>query len=53
LNPAAIARVLLAIHDGLDLQWSLDSGLDVEACREVVMALLRGRFALTDPQDTG
>lgn len=55
LDPKAIARVLLAMHDGLDLQWSLDPSLDVDACREVVMAFLEGRFGLTgaEPEDTG
>jgi len=42
LDPTAISRVMLAIHDGLDLQWALDRGLDVEDCREVFMALIRG-----------
>ena len=55
LDPRAVARVLLAIHDGLDVQWSFDPSLDVSACRAVVMALLQGRFALTDdePEDAG
>jgi len=48
LDPKAIARVLLAIHDGLDLQWSLDPNLDLDACRDVVMAFLRGGFSLGD-----
>jgi AcrR family transcriptional regulator len=46
LDPTAIARVLLAMHDGLDLQWSLDPTLDLDACRDVVMAFLAGDFSL-------
>lgn len=46
LDPRAVARVMLALHDGLDLQWSLDPSLDVDACRDVVMALLQGDFSL-------
>lgn len=48
LDPKAVARVLLAIHDGLDLQWALDPTLDSDACRDVVMAFLRGGFSLGD-----
>lgn len=44
LDPRAVARVTLAIHDGLDLQWSLDPSLDVERCQEVVLAMLQGSF---------
>lgn len=46
LDPRAVARVMLAIHDGLDLQWSLDPSLDIDACRDVVMAFLQGRLSL-------
>jgi len=55
LDPRAVARVMLALHDGLDLQWSLDPSLDVDACRDVVMALLQGDFSLRrgEPADTG
>jgi AcrR family transcriptional regulator len=48
LDPKAIARVLLAMHDGLDLQWSFDPNLDLDACRDVVMAFLGGGFSLND-----
>jgi AcrR family transcriptional regulator len=44
LDPRAVARVTLAIHDGLGVQWSLDRDLDIERCQEVVIAMLRGRF---------
>lgn len=45
LDPDAIERVMFAIHDGLDLQWALDPTIDVEKCREVVMAMFRGWFS--------
>jgi len=44
LDVHAIASVLLAVHDGLDVQWSLEKDLDVERCRDVVLALITGRF---------
>lgn len=44
LDPAAIAQVMMAIHDGLDVRWALDPSIDVEACRDVVLALIQGRF---------
>jgi AcrR family transcriptional regulator len=44
LDPRAVARVTLAIHDGLDVQWSLDRDLDVDRCQAVVLAMLVGRF---------
>ena len=55
LDPQAVARVMLALHDGLDLQWSLDPTLDIDACREVVMALLEGDISLRrdEPANTG
>ncbi len=52
LDPKAVARVLLAIHDGLDLQWSLDPTLDLDACRDVVMAFLQGGFSLREDEPT-
>jgi AcrR family transcriptional regulator len=54
LDARAVSRVMLAIHDGLDLQWSLDPSLDIDACRDVVMALLQGDLSLTsdEPADT-
>jgi len=55
IDPRSLARVMLAIHDGLDLQWSLDPKLDVDACRDVVMALLSGDLSLRSDEsaDTG
>jgi hypothetical protein len=44
LEPNAVGRVMQAIHDGLDLQWSLDSVIDTEECRKVVSALIFGTF---------
>jgi AcrR family transcriptional regulator len=45
LDPDAVERVMFAIHDGLDLQWALDPTLDIEKCREVVLAMFRGWFS--------
>ncbi len=39
LDPHAVARVLLAIHDGLLLQKTIDKDVDVEKCEEALMAL--------------
>jgi AcrR family transcriptional regulator len=44
LDPQAVALVMQAIHDGLDLRWALDPSIDVEACYDVVLAMVRGRF---------
>jgi AcrR family transcriptional regulator len=44
LDPKAVDEVFMAIHDGLDVRWALDPKLDVEACRDVVLALMKGRF---------
>lgn len=46
LDARAVARVFLAIHDGLDLQWTLDPGTDTDECRKVLMALIEGSFSL-------
>lgn len=40
IDAAALARVMVAIHDGLDTQWALDSEMDVEACRRAVSAVV-------------
>lgn len=45
LDLKAVAQVMQAIHDGLDLRWALDPSIDVEACYEVVLAMIRGRFS--------
>lgn len=42
LDPRAMARVMIAIHDGLNLQAVLDPEVDLEACREVSMAMTFG-----------
>ena len=42
LDPRAMARVMIAIHDGLNLQAALDPDVDLEACREVSMAMTFG-----------
>lgn len=44
LDPEAVVVVMQAIHDGLDLRWALDPDIDVEACSEVVLAMVQGRF---------
>lgn len=46
LDPKAITEVMMAIHDGMDLRWALDPTLDVEGCRDVVIALLKGQFRI-------
>jgi AcrR family transcriptional regulator len=45
LDLKAVAQVMQAIHDGLDLRWALDPSIDVEACYDVVLAMIRGRFS--------
>ncbi len=40
VDPSALARVMVAIHDGLDTQWALDPEVDVDACRRAVIALV-------------
>lgn len=49
LDPRAVGRVMQAIHDGLDLQWSHDDGIEVEECRKVVEALVMGGFWQGEP----
>lgn len=44
LDPIAVDHVFMAIHDGLDVRWAFDPEIDVEACRAVVLALMKGRF---------
>lgn len=44
LDPEAVDQVFMAIHDGLDVRWALDQDFDVNACRDVVLALMKGRF---------
>lgn len=51
LDPGAVVCVLSALHDGLDLRWSLDPDFDAGQCRKVVMAMLTGRFWRA-PEDT-
>ena len=46
LDTRAVARVFLAVHDGLDLQWTLDPKTDTDECWKVLMALIEGRFSL-------
>jgi AcrR family transcriptional regulator len=40
LNVEGLGRVMMAIHDGLDLQWALDPTLDLDACHEAVMQVI-------------
>lgn len=40
LDPRATARVMLAIHDGLTLQAVLDPDVDLDACREAMLAMI-------------
>jgi len=44
LDPEAVDQVFMAIHDGLDVRWALDQDIDVSAWRDVVLALMKGRF---------
>ena len=44
LDPKAVDQVFMAIHDGLDVRWALDHKVDVDACRDVVLALMKGHF---------
>ena len=44
IDPVAIATVGMAIHDGLDFRKVLDPSIDVEKCRDVVLAMIRGLF---------
>lgn len=44
LDPKAIALVMMALHDGLDLLWALHPRVDIEGCRDVVVAMVRGDF---------
>lgn len=50
LDPAAIGVVMQAIHDGLDLMWAHDPGLDVAGCRRVIEALALGSFWEGEPR---
>lgn len=51
LDPKAVAHVMQAIHDGLDLRWALDPSIDVEACSDVVLAMIQGRFSSGEGDD--
>lgn len=51
LDPKAVAGVMQAIHDGLDLRWALDPSTDVEACYDVVLAMIQGRFGPKEEDD--
>ena len=44
LDSRSVARVMLALHDGLDLQGVLDPGINLEKCREVTSAMFFGEF---------
>jgi len=44
LNLRAVTQVMQAIHDGLDLRWALEPSIDVEACYDVVLAMIQGHF---------
>lgn len=44
LDPEAVGRVLLAVHDGLNLQAVLDPEMDLARCNDVVLALFAGAF---------
>lgn len=44
LDPGAITQVMMAIHDGLDLRWALDPTIDIEGCRDVLIAMVKGHF---------
>jgi hypothetical protein len=34
------------------VRWALDPSIDIEACREVVLALMKGRFWV-EPEEEG
>lgn len=53
LDARAMARVMIAIHDGLNLQAALDPDVDLEACREVSMAMTFGHTAAVTPTGPG
>lgn len=42
LDPRAVARVMLAVYDGLSLQAVLDPEIDLEKCKEVMLAMAAG-----------
>jgi hypothetical protein len=44
LNADAIVTMMFAVYDGYRLQKAIDPGLDTEAYREVIEALLTGCF---------
>lgn len=44
VDARAAARVLLAMLDGLTLQALLDSDVDLEDCKDVMLAMFSGRF---------
>lgn len=44
LDPRAVGRLFLAVHDGLELQKNIDTDLDVGQCAAVLKALYRGDF---------
>lgn len=45
LEPEAVARVAVALFQGLEFQKALDPQVDVQACARVAAALLDGGFA--------
>jgi AcrR family transcriptional regulator len=51
LDLKAVTQVMQAIHDGLDLRWALDPSIDVDACYDVVLALIRGRFSSNEEDE--
>ena len=48
-TPEAVARILVAIFQGLEFQKALDPDVDVKASASAAAALLRGTFARPDP----
>jgi AcrR family transcriptional regulator len=44
LDAHAVARIMLAIHDGFGLQWALDPDVDIPKYREAMLALFGGSF---------
>lgn len=53
LDPGAVARIMLAVHEGLNLQATLDEGVDLEACTTAILAMFSGTFAPPRAPDTG
>jgi AcrR family transcriptional regulator len=52
LDEEAVSRVLESLFDGLALQWTIDSNVDVWEYYEAMMAMLAGLFGRQEPSRT-